>query len=208
MSNESLNVLCSDWPLCLNESPVNFTALVLLNQTTHQGGLANFVVDQIKIGETQFTPQCTSGRVTSTCTLDCDDQDVNLLLKDNRVSTEEAYTTYQFWVFLVLMIVGWVGQAVNTSIADAICFELLGKWFVFFFGSPLIFTDIMMKVTGLIVTGIRDAGALSDGGFLPCCLGCWLMWPVLENPTWTTPFVFTCRPLFLFWILAFPQHLR
>lgn len=129
MSNESLEVLCTDWHHCTN--PVNFTALVPLNQTTLYGGLANFVVEQIKIGDSQFAPQCTSGSVTSTCTLDCDDQDVNLLLKDNRVTTEEAYTTYQFWVFLALMIVGWVGQAVNVSIADAICFELLGKWFFF-----------------------------------------------------------------------------
>lgn len=126
MSNESLGVLCTDWQHC-TESPANFTALVPLNQTTLQGGLANFIVNQIVNGDTQFTPQCTSGSVLSTCTLDCVDEDVNSLLKDNRVSSEEAYTSSQFWVFLALMIVGWVGQAVNVSIADAICFELLGK---------------------------------------------------------------------------------
>lgn len=203
MSNESLEVLCIDWHHCTN--PVNFTALVPLNQTTLYGGLANFVVAQIKIGNSEFTPECTSGSVASTCTLDCDDQDVNLLLKDNRVSTEEAYTTYQFWVFLALMIVGWVGQAVNVSIADAICFELLGK--CFFFYSDCV-TEIMVKAIGLIVTGIKDAGALWDGVFLRCCPGCWWTWPASENLTWTTQFVFTCRRLFLFWILAFPQRSR
>jgi len=34
---------------------------------------------------------------------------------------------YQFWLFLLLMVLSWVSMAVVVSIGDAICFEMLGK---------------------------------------------------------------------------------
>jgi hypothetical protein len=35
---------------------------------------------------------------------------------------------YQFWLFLLLMVLSWIGMAVVVSIGDAICFEMLGKF--------------------------------------------------------------------------------
>jgi hypothetical protein len=34
---------------------------------------------------------------------------------------------YQFWLFVLLMVLSWVSMAVVVSVGDAICFEMLGK---------------------------------------------------------------------------------
>lgn len=39
---------------------------------------------------------------------------------------ESSQFTMQFWVFFLMMIISWVGQAVVVTFADAICFNLLG----------------------------------------------------------------------------------
>ncbi|XP_076272004.1 sugar baby transporter [Rhynchophorus ferrugineus] len=62
----------------------------------------------------------------TSCDMKCNDNDINLLMSGNQISDADVYRMYQFWVFLTLMIVAWIGQAVTVSIGDAICFELLG----------------------------------------------------------------------------------
>lgn len=44
---------------------------------------------------------------------------------DSRNDKNELTST--FWLFFVLMILSWIGQAVVVTFADAICFNLLGK---------------------------------------------------------------------------------
>jgi hypothetical protein len=34
---------------------------------------------------------------------------------------------YQFWLFVLLMVLSWISMAVVVSVGDAICFEMLGK---------------------------------------------------------------------------------
>lgn len=60
------------------------------------------------------------------CNLSCDQDMLNELAQSPALSDDELYTTYQFWVFLLLMVACWIGQAVTISLGDAICFELLG----------------------------------------------------------------------------------
>ncbi|XP_066138114.1 major facilitator superfamily domain-containing protein 6 [Euwallacea fornicatus] len=131
LSSNDLEVLCADWQLsqyCGNNatSEIIFTAQMPLNQTQLLDSIMVFRIANIK-GENQvFNPQCNMRNITSRCAVQCNHEDVDNLLENNQIEDERSYRTYQFWVFLVLMITGWVGQAVNVSISDAICFEMLG----------------------------------------------------------------------------------
>lgn len=40
----------------------------------------------------------------------------------------ETQYTRQFWLFFLLMIISWIGMAVVVTFADAICFNILGKF--------------------------------------------------------------------------------
>ncbi|XP_023942690.1 major facilitator superfamily domain-containing protein 6-A isoform X2 [Bicyclus anynana] len=64
----------------------------------------------------------------STCDITCNNEMVNELFKSASESHADDSTQYsmQFWLFFLLMIISWVGQAVVVTFADAICFNLLG----------------------------------------------------------------------------------
>lgn len=38
----------------------------------------------------------------------------------------QVWSSHQFWMFFMMLIVSWAGMAVVVSIGDAICFEMLG----------------------------------------------------------------------------------
>ncbi|XP_066250282.1 major facilitator superfamily domain-containing protein 6 [Euwallacea similis] len=131
LSSNDLEVLCVDWQLsqyCGNNTTneTTFTAQVPLNQTQLVKSIMVFKVANITKENRVFSPQCNTRNITSRCTVQCKHEDVDNLLENNQIEDERAYRTYQFWVFLVLMVIGWVGQAINVSISDAICFEMLG----------------------------------------------------------------------------------
>lgn len=74
-------------------------------------------------------PNQTTGLFTK-CQMNCDSPALNELLRVEHLKTmSDVVGLYQFWVFFVLAIFAWVGMAVIVSIGDAICFELLGKFF-------------------------------------------------------------------------------
>lgn len=55
---------------------------------------------------------------------------VKELIQLANVSTNEDNYQYtkQFWFFLILMIINWSAGGVVVTFADAICFNLLGKY--------------------------------------------------------------------------------
>lgn len=68
-------------------------------------------------------------KISSVCEVtNCNSSEVMNILRKVNVSDEEVEKYYQFWLFLSLMIIAWVGQAVIVSFADTICFELLSKY--------------------------------------------------------------------------------
>ncbi|XP_050600988.1 major facilitator superfamily domain-containing protein 6 [Bombus affinis] len=75
-----------------------------------------------------YTPFC-DNYVKTSCLATCHDNPIfNQLLHEVDVpqnSTENS--TYQFHSFLWATIISWIGMAVVVSIADAICFNLLGN---------------------------------------------------------------------------------
>lgn len=63
------------------------------------------------------------------CLLSCNTSEIQQLfetISDGRNENDNQFTS-QFWSFFILMIISWVGQAVIVSVADAICFNVLGK---------------------------------------------------------------------------------
>ena len=77
--------------------------------------------------ETHHIPYCKHETHTY-CNIHCDDSKLTeLLSQTNKEESHENFVNfYQFWVYLFLAIIGWVGMAVVTSVADAVCFEILG----------------------------------------------------------------------------------
>ncbi|XP_059062995.1 major facilitator superfamily domain-containing protein 6 [Achroia grisella] len=62
----------------------------------------------------------------ASCEINCNNSLLNEIFdaaSDNNDSTEY---TKEFWLFFMLMITSWIGQAVVVTFADAICFHLLG----------------------------------------------------------------------------------
>ncbi|XP_076762676.1 sugar baby transporter isoform X1 [Xylocopa sonorina] len=73
-------------------------------------------------------PFCTN-YVRTLCTVTCHNNPIfNQLFYEAEVSQNSIQnSTYQFYSFLWATIISWIGMAVVVSIADAICFNLLGN---------------------------------------------------------------------------------
>lgn len=72
-------------------------------------------------------PAC-ENYVKTLCNATCHDNPMfNRLLHEADISPNSTQnSTYQFHSFLWATIISWIGMAVVVSIADAICFDLLG----------------------------------------------------------------------------------
>ncbi|XP_011686883.1 PREDICTED: major facilitator superfamily domain-containing protein 6 [Wasmannia auropunctata] len=77
---------------------------------------------------TAHVPVC-GGQLRAWCTATCHNNSMfNHLLREAKDSQSDTrHFTYQFHLFLWAAIVSWIGMAVVVSIADAICFDLLGN---------------------------------------------------------------------------------
>lgn len=74
-------------------------------------------------------PIC-GGQLRTKCTATCHNNSAfnHLLLETKDSKTDTRQSTYQFHLFLWAAIISWIGMAVVVSIADAICFDLLGLY--------------------------------------------------------------------------------
>jgi len=62
------------------------------------------------------------------CKIDCqEDTHLNLRL-EKLVPIDDIYSSNVFWSYVVLVLISWIAFAVVTSVADALCFQSLGKW--------------------------------------------------------------------------------
>lgn len=58
------------------------------------------------------------------CDVECHDDTISEVLSG--ATDEQVKSTYQFYIFFLLLIISWAGMAVVVSVGDAICFEMLG----------------------------------------------------------------------------------
>ncbi|KAG7189792.1 hypothetical protein KM043_017454 [Ampulex compressa] len=99
-------------------------------------------------------PMCNKTLISS-CTATCDNI-FNQMLKEAAVVNTSRSTTYHFHLFLWATIISWIGMAVVVSIADAICFELLGNDRRKEYGKQKMFGSIGFGIFGI------SAGYLVD----------------------------------------------
>ncbi|KAJ8925091.1 hypothetical protein NQ315_001263 [Exocentrus adspersus] len=106
---------------------LRFTAEVASSLTELFNGTVVFRVENVSLPDSDWVrPLCPNRAISTSCSVDCDSYDLNDIIGRPGVDDGEVYGLYQFWVFLMLMILGWLGQAVVVSVGDAICFEMLG----------------------------------------------------------------------------------
>lgn len=85
------------------------------------------------LDDTAHVPVC-GNQLRTWCTATCHNNSAfNHLLQEAKDSQNDMkHSTYQFHLFLWAAIISWIGMAVVVSIADAICFDLLGLYYVLY----------------------------------------------------------------------------
>lgn len=91
--------------------------------------------DDIYVNETSvlalntFNSICVLSNVTQTCNItnNCDIH----CRSQAELETRCVLTSFQFWCFVVLMAGGTIAFNVINSISDAICFDVLGNFFIY-----------------------------------------------------------------------------
>jgi MFS family permease len=130
--NEQFSSICEHWKvpgLCEStDHYVNIHTIIKRNKIIKQEKCYDFLFHNSTINNHNTSLFCPSNKTDApifkmNCTVKCDDDEVNEILS---ASTGNAYQTYQFWTFFILLIISWVGMAVVVSVGDAICFGLLG----------------------------------------------------------------------------------
>lgn len=79
---------------------------------------------------TTHVPVC-GAQLRTSCTATCHNNTAfnHLLQEAKNAQSDTRHSTYQFHLFLWAAIISWIGMAVVVSIADAICFDLLGSYY-------------------------------------------------------------------------------
>ncbi|XP_015114368.1 major facilitator superfamily domain-containing protein 6 [Diachasma alloeum] len=118
-------------PKALQER-INFTAMFNMDKNVNLMNCADMRLKNATFLEGHYNvskPSCQS-LVRASCVATCSGVPVmEALLREARgvpENTRRDETTYQFHLFLWAAIISWMGMAVVVSIADAICFDLLG----------------------------------------------------------------------------------
>ncbi|XP_014287821.1 major facilitator superfamily domain-containing protein 6 isoform X2 [Halyomorpha halys] len=112
----------------LGSQNFDFSA-ILLPQHVHQLNNCLF----IEIGEAHFSPNniihpyCNKFEKAQ-CEMKCNNEIIEGLTRNPKIKDKDAVGLYQFWLFCISLVVGWVSMAIVVSISDAICFELLGDF--------------------------------------------------------------------------------
>lgn len=131
--------VCKNWhnfTYC-NSPPKNiqFTADLSVNNNEKFGDCTYFKISSISFEDgAKIQPKCPSfkERIATVCEINCNYYKLNDLTKAEEDGNNDVVGMYQFWMLLLLLILGWSAQAVVVSVGDTICFALLGKYSVCF----------------------------------------------------------------------------
>lgn len=119
--------IVSNW---IDATP-QFVALLNVSEVHVDKNVIYFPLHEVVLeGNNDPTPVCSNitGNVSEICDMRCDSATINDILEVTHLQTmTDAVDQYQFWLFLILAILGWVGMAVIYTVGDAICFEMLGE---------------------------------------------------------------------------------
>ncbi|XP_074032997.1 sugar baby transporter isoform X2 [Leptinotarsa decemlineata] len=172
MKENITDILCKDWKLsqfCQADHPdtFSFTANVPKSEIDLLGSKLIFRVPNVTLPDGRvLQPGCPISRSISTsCQVNCGDYDMNDLIAVTEIKDSVVYSLHHFWIFLFLMVLAWIGQAVSVSIGDAICFELLGDrpdkyGYQRMFGS--LGWGIVSAVAGLLIDALSSGKSQKD----------------------------------------------
>ncbi|XP_057664392.1 major facilitator superfamily domain-containing protein 6-like isoform X1 [Diorhabda carinulata] len=128
----STTTLCNEWNLieyCQenHSDTLSFTAFIPTHETQPLDDSLLFKMENITLPNGHIlTQSCTTNLPLTACQINCQGYTVNDYITETSVNNDDVYGLYQFWCFLIFMILAWIAQAVVVSIGDTICFELLG----------------------------------------------------------------------------------
>lgn len=127
--NDEFSKVCSKWNingLCEStEKNVEITTKVAHNKIEQLDDCFDFVFSNASIYNQKSSLFCGTDRLVMDCKVKFNEDTVSEILAGQ--SDEQAKSTYQFWLFFILLILSWSGMAVVVSVGDAICFEMLGN---------------------------------------------------------------------------------
>ncbi|XP_038216332.1 major facilitator superfamily domain-containing protein 6 [Zerene cesonia] len=176
---------------------LSFTGVVRLSKTVTEHNCVYLRLDHIVMDDgTIHYPDCVSkaqyemelSLFHPACEISCNNAQINELLQAAADSTSEETNQYtkQFWLFFMLMLISWVGQAVTVTFADAICFNLLGTR-VSQYGKQRLWGSVGFGLFSLLTGSLIDV--FSDGAYKDYTIAFILM------------FVFMCGSVIVSWFV-------
>ncbi|KAJ8965602.1 hypothetical protein NQ317_004361 [Molorchus minor] len=116
MTDDIWTIICNDWnatQYCdpsTHTSTLDFTARVPKSKTDIFNQTVIFRIDDVVLtGGSTVRPTCTNTSISTSCSIECNDYNINDLIAAPAIPDQEVYGLYQFWVFLVLMVIGLGG---------------------------------------------------------------------------------------------------
>lgn len=125
------DVVCKNWFALKNckypLNSINFTAHIPINHTVQLGHCLYFKVLNVTLGNGNTVyPLCPLYHdVSTSCSINCSAGVINNMF--TKVEQQNVSSYYQFWLLLSIYLIAWIGQAVTVSVADTLCFQLLGN---------------------------------------------------------------------------------
>lgn len=111
------------------EAAPGFTAFLPVNNVSVYNNIAHFPFTEVELNSMATRDKVCKAAVnniTTMCDMKCNSETINDILEVTPLQTiDNAVDQYQFWIFLILAIIGWVGMATIYTVGDAICFEML-----------------------------------------------------------------------------------
>lgn len=131
--NDDWEVIRKYWGIKnLTNTDLEFIANLSVDQIELMDGALFFLVKSVSFEEGDGKPICPNltEKINTMCDMRCDSAVISEALSVTHLQTmSDVAGLSQFWLFFLLAIFAWVGMAVVVSIGDAICFEMLGKFF-------------------------------------------------------------------------------
>lgn len=125
------DIACKHWNIssyCQHKtSRITFDARVPLNHSFQMGTCIYFRTPSVTFENAQdVDPFCPLyHQITTNCDVNCDAQAINKMITTTKQVTNVT-DYHQFWLLLMVYLIAWIGQAVTVSVADTLCFQLLG----------------------------------------------------------------------------------
>lgn len=131
---ERWHEVCSEWNVesdcTIIKDQVEFDAFIPKNQITFDNNCLNFRIDHALFDNRNSSLTCAinPAYLETSCKTVCDDPEIADVIA-YEITVKDASKLYQFWLLFLILIASWAGMAVVVSVGDAICFEMLGKFF-------------------------------------------------------------------------------